>query len=494
MFLYRDKSSSLGGSTMSSPRARRLWPLLPIVGLLLTAFAAPSVAPARAATVAGGSRPSPRVVYAATPSGTAAPHGRIRPLSIRLADRHWAAPPTTADCVTLIQMPCYSPVQIQRAYGLPALHRSGLTGRGSTIVVVDAFGSPTVEADLHRFDRDFRIPDPPHLRVIQPAGRVPRFDPSNADQVGWAAETSLDVQYAHAMAPGADILLVETPVGETQGVQGVPEIVRAENYVVRHNLGDVITQSFGATEETFPSKQSLLGFRSAFVNAARNQVTVLASSGDTGPTSYQVDGSSLYPRRVNSWPSSDPLVTSVGGTRLRLDAVGNRTAPDTAWNDTAMLGAPAASGGGTSSVFPRPAYQRSVSRVVHGRRGTPDVSMSAAINGGVLVYLGFRASDVDPGYYPIGGTSESSPELAGVVAIARQRAHHRLGLVNPRLYALAGRPGSGVVDVTRGDTTVRFAQSGRTYKVPGFRATGGYDMATGLGTVDADRLTAALAR
>ena len=90
-------------------------------------------------------------------------------------------------------------------------------------------------------------------------------------------ETTLDVEYAHAMAPGANILLVETPASETEGLQGLPEIVEAENYVINHHLADVITQSFGATENTFPSKGSILGLRSAFYNAAAHHVTVLAS-------------------------------------------------------------------------------------------------------------------------------------------------------------------------------------------------------------------------
>ena len=102
--------------------------------------------------------------------------------------------------------------------------------------------------------------------------------------VGWAQETSLDVEYAHAMAPGANILLVETPVAETLGVHGFPQIVAAENYVIDHHLGDVITQSFAAPEPTFPNAASMLALRSAYKNAAANGVTVLAGSGDAGPT------------------------------------------------------------------------------------------------------------------------------------------------------------------------------------------------------------------
>ena len=419
---------------------------------------------------------------------------RVAPLAELASHRHWQAPPTTTDCEAAAGVACYQPAQLHQAYHLKGLYARGLDGAGSTIAIVDSFGSPTVRTDLREFDHDFGLPAPPHFRIIQPAGQVPAFDPNDATMVGWAEETSLDVQWAHAIAPKANLLLVETPVAETEGVHGLPEIVRAENYVIRHGLADVITQSFGATEETFPSVRSLLRLRSAFVNAARHHVTVLASSGDAGATDYQRNGVDLYTHRVNSWPSSDPLVTSVGGTQLHLDAAGMRTQPDNVWNDTALLGGPDAAGGGRSHVFARPPYQDRVRSVVGGHRGTPDISMSAAVDGGVLVYLGFPASGLTPGYYIFGGTSESSPEFAGIVAIAKQCAHHRLGLLNPRLYALDGRRAAGIVDVRRGDNTVSFEQNGSTFTVPGFDAHRGYDLASGWGTVDAGRLTAALAR
>jgi subtilase family serine protease len=425
---------------------------------------------------------------------TAAAAVGVTPM-LKVSSAHYAAPPTTAECVSQLGLACYSPAQFQTAYDMKALYAKGLTGKGKTIAVVDSFGSPTIKADLATFDKAFGLPAPPKLTVIQPAGKVPAFDPNNADMVGWAEETSLDVEYAHAMAPGANILLVETPVSETEGLVGIPEIVKAENYVINHHLADVISQSFGATEQTFPSKRALLSQRSAFINAAAHHVTVLASSGDAGATDGQApDGSLLYTHRVNSWPSSDPLVTSVGGTQLHLDATGQRTSADNVWNDTELLGSPAASGGGVSSVFSRPVYQHSVASIVGNRRGTPDISMSAAVDGGVLVRLGFTGGDgTTPGYYVFGGTSEASPEFAGVVAIANQRAHHRLGLINPRLYQL-GTAAPGIVDITKGDNTVSFEQGGQTYTVPGFPAVKGYDLSTGLGTVDAASLTKELAQ
>jgi subtilase family serine protease len=128
--------------------------------------------------------------------------------------------PTTADCEAAFQIACYAPFQLQRAYRLNPLFNNGLNGKGRTIAIVDSFGSPTIAADLAQFDSDFGLPAPPKLRVIHPAGAPPPFDPNDDDMVGWAYETTLDVEWAHALAPGAKILLVETPVSETEGLTG----------------------------------------------------------------------------------------------------------------------------------------------------------------------------------------------------------------------------------------------------------------------------------
>ena len=151
-----------------------------------------------------------------------------------------------------------TPAQITAAYDLAPLRRAGVTGAGQTIVIVDSFGSPTIASDLAHFDAYFRLPAPPSFRVIQPAGTVPPFHASNSNRVGWAQETTLDVEWAHVIAPGARIVLVETPTSENEGTTGFPQIVTAEEYVLRHKLGQVISQSFAATEQTFPSKSSLL--------------------------------------------------------------------------------------------------------------------------------------------------------------------------------------------------------------------------------------------
>jgi subtilase family serine protease len=415
-----------------------------------------------------------------------------------LINHRYAQPPTTAQCEQTSGLACYGPPQFEQAYGLKSLYNAGITGAGKTIVIVDAFGSPTIQTDLATFDSDYGLPAP-SLKIIAPDGPIPPFDPNNADMGGWALETSLDVEYSHAIAPGANILLVETPVSETEGTTGFPQIVEAENYVIDHHLGDVISQSFGATEETFPNAQSIYNLRSAYINAAFHHVTVLGSSGDGGATDETAspDAEDFYPFRVNSWPSADPLVTSVGGTHLQLDANGNRTAPDSVWNDGTelfnMFGppyTPASGGGGVSEYFGRPYYQDGVRWTTGGQRGTPDVSMSAAVDGGANVYLGFDSPAegiTSPGYYIIGGTSEASPEFSGMVALADQAAGHDLGLLNPTLYAHGDGSWSGLTDITAGNNTVTFENPATDpypglHTVTGFNAAGGYDLASGLGT------------
>ena len=412
-------------------------------------------------------------------------------------------PPTTAECESDFQIACYEPGQIQTAYNLRPLFQRGVTGRGQTIVIVDSFGSPTIRHDLRVFDQTFGLPAPPKLHVIQPAGKVPAYDPNNADMVGWAGETTLDVQYAHTMAPGANILLVETPVSETEGVTGFPQIIEAENYVVNHHLGGVISQSFGATEQTFPDKATLDSLRSAFENAAAHHVTVTAATGDSGAADVGLDETTYYLHPVVGWPPSDPLVTAVGGTQLHLTATGQRTSPDTVWNDTYNKATqeyifgdagpnPLAGNGGKSIFFHRPWYQNSVKNVVGNSRGLPDISMSAACNGAVDTYNSYGG--LPAGWYPTCGTSEATPIFSGVVALADQVAGHPLGLINPALYRLSAERARGIVDVTSGNTTVSFTQNGKLYTVPGASATKGYDLASGVGTINGKYFVPELAR
>jgi subtilase family serine protease len=404
-----------------------------------------------------------------------------------------SVPPTTANCEAVFQVACYQPGQIQQAYDLPPLYAKGVTGKGTTIVIVDSFGSPTIQNDLAVFDQQFGLPAPPSFQIIQPAGTVPAFNPASNTMDSWAGETTLDVEYAHTIAPGANILLVETPIAETEGVTGFPQIIQAEQYVINHHLGDVISQSFSATEQTFTSA-SVNALRGAYTDAELNHVTVLAATGDSGAANTEQDGQTYYTSPSTTWPPSDPLVTAVGGTELHLDANGNRTSPDTVWNDTYSIPAnqfifgdngpnPLASGGGTSVLFSRPDYQALVSDVVGNSRGVPDISMNAACNGAVDVYQSFIPGAA--GWNENCGTSEATPLFAGIVALADQVAGHPLGLINPALYAMSALHLPGLVDVTSGNNTVSFTQNKQLYTVQGSSAGPGYDLASGVGTVDA---------
>jgi subtilase family serine protease len=463
------RAAPRGRSALARLTTRAVVPVAAVGGLAGLSLAAPAVT---AAAPAAAHLTSVKVVPA---------------IGHPIFGKALTAPIPTSQCQTQIGIECFSPVQYRVAYNLNSLYSRGITGAGRTIVIVDSFGSPTIANDIHVFDQQWGFPDP-DLQVMK-FGNVPAFDPTDSTMVGWAEETTLDVEYAHSIAPGAKIVLAETPVAETEGTTGLPEMMNAEKSLIDRGIGDVITQSFGATENTFPgfasgNFSSLLNLRYAFKDARAHGVTVLASSGDDGATDAESDGSTLYPFRVNSWPSSDPLVTSVGGTQLNLDNTGNRLSPDVVWNDGVGAG-----GGGVSGVFSRPAYQSLVAKQVGRKRGTPDISMSSSTSGAAWIYTSFGGVSV--GWHLIGGTSEASPIFSGVVALADQVARHRLGLINPGLYLLgalsrAGSGSTGIVDVTSGNNSF----SG----VTGFTAGTGYDLASGWGTIDAAKFVPELAR
>ena len=454
------------------------------------------VAAAVAAVVAGvpakPAAPAPQAARAA-PTHRQSPHVSVTPGVMRVDVPQQAGPPTTAQCEHAYGIACYQPGQLRTAYDLPPLYAKGITGKDQTIVIVDSFGSPTIRQDLAAFDKQFGYPAPPSFTILAPAGKIPPFNPSAHDMAGWASETTLDVEYAHALAPGANILLAETPVAETEGTTGFPQIVATEKYVIDHHLGNIISQSFSATEQTFASYAQLKPLRAAYLDAYAHHVTVLAASGDSGATDFGLDQHTYYTHRVTSWPDSDPLVTAVGGTQLTL-ADGKYTSE--AWNDTndtaaaryfALSSAPVpfASGGGTSEFFTRPAYQNGVKSVTGAMRGVPDISMNASCDGAAEVYSTFPGQRA--GWSLICGTSEATPEFAAIVALADQVAGHSLGLINPALYALSARRAAGIVNVTSGNNTVSFYQGSPAtlHTVTGYPARAGYDLVTGVGTVDA---------
>lgn len=384
-----------------------------------------------------------------------------------------------------------TPSQLRAAYDLRPLYNKGIDGAKQTIVIVDSFGSPTIASDLTHFDSYFGLPAPPSFRVKQPAGKVPAYHASNSNRAGWAAETTLDVEWAHVMAPGASIVLVETPTSENEGTTGFPQIVTAEQYVLRHKLGQVISQSFAATEQTFSPKSgyaAILNLRRAYKLANNDHVTVLAATGDEGATSYKYNMVDEYTTPAVSWPATDPLVTAVGGTQLNLRASGARRSPDVAWSG---------SGGGRSIVFGRPSFQSAVRAMTRRHRGVPDISMDAACRSQVAIYGSFYSGHKGE-WSTICGTSLATPLFAGIVALAYQYAYqhggHALGLINPAIYQIAARHERGVVDITKGNNSHSFTQGGKRYKVSGFSAVRGYDLVSGVGSVDAAYFVPELAR
>ncbi len=285
--------------------------------VLARAWAAAAVGVAVIATAAAGlalSGPSkPR------PASTAVASVMVNPGTVQLGQELRSGPSDTAQCQRVLRVSCYNPVQIQQAYQLPSLYAHGITGRGATIVIVDPYGSPTIGGDLRTFDRTEGIPDPPSLRVIRPAGRVPGFSAGRQGMAAWASETTLDVEYAHTVAPGAALVLAETPGGARTGGVSMTQVVTAEKYVIAHHIGDVISQSFIAAEPGIGAA-AIGALRGAYTAAYAHHVTVLSGAGDTGAAGLEPGGAGYYSRPVTGWPASDPLVTAVGGTRLNLDA------------------------------------------------------------------------------------------------------------------------------------------------------------------------------
>jgi subtilase family serine protease len=413
---------------------------------------------------------------------SAAQHALVRGLVSRDAQ-----PPTDAFCRVNFNSPCYSPQEIRTAYGLNGLIDAGMVGAGQTIVIIDSYGSPTIAADLAAFDAGYGLPDPPSFTVLAPLGTVP-FDPTTyPDQYSWAGETTLDVEWAHAMAPGAAIVLLTSPVDETEGVQGLPQFLALEKYALDHHLGKIISQSWSATENTLfadtagpQGPQLIADFSALYLRAALEQVTVLAAAGDDGSSNPETNGVTFYPFPTVGFPASSPLVTAVGGTTLYADTSGKYQS-ETVWSNPGCC----AGGGGISQIFQEPFYQqlslpKEVRRQLGGMRGVPDVSYNADCNNTILVYLSYLGP-AEAGYYGICGTSEGSPQWAGIVADLNQYAGRPLGFLNPALYALGGigRFGSFGRDITVGNNALLGVPGA---VAPGYSAAPGWDPASGWGT------------
>ena len=413
--------------------------------------------------------------YAATKTSThlKVPFTSFKDFSYGMA-QSGTKPPTDAQCRQQFGSPCYSPQEIRRSYGIDGLLSRGFNGQGQTIVIVDSFGSPTIVSDLHVFDQGYGLPDPPSLKIYAPLGTKP-FDPNNATMVNWAFETTLDVEWAHAIAPGASIALMTSPVPETQGIQGMPQFLYLEKYALAHNLGKIISQSWATTENTLfytEGRQVFTSFNDFYQQAAADHVTVFGSSGDGGVANPNFNGT-IYPFPTVNFPASSPYVTAVGGTSLMATTNGTYQS-ETAWNG---------SGGGVSQYWAEPSYQRdnldsSNQSILKGMRGLPDISYNADPNTSILVYLSF----ITPGYYAIGGTSEGSPQWAGLIADGNQYAGHPLGFLNTSLYQIghSNNYAESYHDITSGNNSAN--------GIAGYNATPGWDPVTGWGSPKATTL------
>ena len=448
-------------------------------------------------------------------------------------------PPSQAAC-NAVGRRCFNPTAIHNSYNYASLLAAGHEGQGKTIAIVDSFGSDTIRNDLSVFSTAFGLPHlcgdsgpstpagncapgiTPRFDILEVQGSPPATPPPPNNGTGqenhnlWALEVSLDVEWAHATAPLANILLVTTPTAETLGVQGFQQMMNAEQYVVDNHLADVITQSFGAGEGSFHNGlAALTNMRQAFIDAQANKITVFASSGDFGTANIYkqpVKNPAVIPYPSVIWPASDPLVTGVGGTYLCTDAnTGTFVDTSSPPSNCQLQANPTsqreigwiAGGGGYSILFPRPTFQNTLppgSSYVGSSvgapgpntnmRGVPDIAYQASSRTGVLVYMslpidnktsGTGCGGANPcsiGWYVVGGTSSGSPQWAGLIAIADQMAGRDLGYINTALYQIANNPAqyaSDYFDVTTGNNQLNPT-------IPGYSASPGWDAVTGLGT------------
>ncbi len=364
---------------------------------------------------------------------------------------------------------CYTAGQYQVAYSVAPLLRSGITGKGETVVMPELANRPgpnytDIRKDLAAFDHKFGLPAAKLTVTTTLAG-------ASAPYVAGTEEVE-DTEIVHAIAPGAtlDVVLVpHTAVADaanfTAAVTGVIHAAITQNAAV--------VSISGSKGEHFFTPAEVARIHAALRQAAHRHVTVVASSGDTG-----VISDNGPPFQV-SLPASDPLVLGAGGTALNASTFTGAYHGEMAWNaDTE------ASAGGYSSLFPRPAYQDGVPRI--GRmRGVPDVAADAdsstalalVFSGGVL--------------YPAQGTSAATPLWAAVIALADQDAGHHLGFVNPAIYAIARGPAyhNAFHDVTTGDNSVFWP----TRIFTGYTARPGWDPVTGWGSPNAQYLVPLLA-
>jgi subtilase family serine protease len=403
----------------------------------------------------------------------------------------------------------YGPQQLQGAYGESALLKAGINGRGTTVAITDAYAAPTIYADAQKYNRVHHQPlfKPGQFSQIVPGPNG--FDQTDVcDPQGWYGEETLDVEAVHAMAPGAKIVFV----GASDCTSGLDNAWAA---TIDNHVADVITNSWtDGTDDINLLGTDYVEFYVQFsTEAALTGITVNFSSGDDGD--HTAGGTSLADKTVE-FPADLPLVTGVGGSsvfvgshRQWLDEYGWQTdysvLTNGAWTPAPPGTYSSGGGGGTSELFTQPWYQTgkvpaSISQYYGSTpmRAVPDIAMDADPNTGFLV--GETQVFPDGTYwdqYRIGGTSLSSPLLAGVVAVANQAHHHPLGFINPLYYRLLGSsalhdtvaPTSPVAQVRTEYVNSVDNSQGKLYRLQTvdvqsstLKDTPGYDDETGVGT------------
>ncbi|MDT3395306.1 S8 family serine peptidase [Streptomyces sp. B1866] len=438
---------------------------------------------ASTALLAAATLPLPKTAASSTPSapttflplndGTTA-RTASKVTAARAAAR--TAPWSPAECRAAFGHPCYGPTELHRLYGVDKLHERGIDGAGQTIAVVMPMRNKFAQDDLDRFSDGTGLPRT-RIEVIE-RGDVPDPDPSDPVQGQNVEETNIDLALIHAMAPGAHLILVSTPVNITSGAAGWKEVSEAVDWLTRTRHITAINFSYGVYEQQLAEDvhrpgdyRALYRLRQGLAAASARGTTLVAATGDTGPTGPNLAGTALYPERAVPWPASDPVVTGVGGSELHADDQGYRTAPDTLWTANGTYNA---TGAGTSRAF-WPA------------RSTTDITMAASPRNRVLAYSSVNVlPGQEPGWIRVAGTSAAAPLFAGLVALAAQQAGHPLGRLDAALARIT--PGShGTQDVTDGCNDIP--------DVTGYCAHPGRDIASGVGTVrDAAAFTRALAR
>jgi subtilase family serine protease len=435
---------------------------------------------------------------------------------------------------------CYTPADISAAYGVDKIHATGNFGKGQTIVLVDSYGSPTAANDINFFHDTFYPTFPaPDFTEWYPFGNpTTNYVCSNSaglsgpcSAAGWSEEATLDIEWAYAIAPLARIVLLATPPAETLGVPGLPNMFKGMQMAIdKYPAGTIFSQSFGLAEQTFggAALNQMTAFDQTYKNGEAKGDTFLASSGDSGNGGNDKNAklSGVYPFTVIGYPASSPEVTAVGGTQLMFGwtlapTIDNPLAfvsggnTEAVWDECPIFGSGnCVTGGGVSSFFAAPSWQAGQHTVNHGMRSIPDLSWDAAVDGGVLVYITSYPGAIRPGWHIFGGTSASSPQMAGLIALT-EAARHKLGKgplgnLGPHIYLLgnhdASAPdssfGGNAISLFRDIIPQTFGSGASAATLnnnqwfdpaPPYFATSGYDLTTGFGSPRADRFINALA-